>query len=77
MQLGISSYTYTWAVGVPDSLPPKRLSACDLIDKASSLGLSLVQIADFFGLKYSFMISIVMYIYVLYFAFRNVKRKSL
>jgi sugar phosphate isomerase/epimerase len=46
MQLGISSYTYTWAVGVPGSMPPKPLSACDLIDKASSPGLSVVQIAD-------------------------------
>ena len=46
MQLGLSSYTYTWAVGVPGSLPEKPLSAFDLVNKASASGLSLVQIAD-------------------------------
>jgi sugar phosphate isomerase/epimerase len=46
MQLGISSYTYTWAVGVPGSMPPKPLSAYDLIDKAFNFGLRAVQIAD-------------------------------
>jgi sugar phosphate isomerase/epimerase len=46
MLLGISSYTYTWAVGVPGSLPPKQLSAFDLVDKADESGLKLVQIAD-------------------------------
>ncbi len=46
MQLGISSYTYTWATGVPGSLPAKPMSAFDLIDKAVSEGLKLVQIAD-------------------------------
>lgn len=46
MQLGISSYTYTWGVGVPGSLPPNPLSAKDLVDKAFYSGLKLVQIAD-------------------------------
>ena len=46
MLIGISSYTYTWAVGVPGSLPEKQLSAYDLADKAAELGLKLVQIAD-------------------------------
>ena len=46
MQLGLSSYTYTWAVGVPGSLPAKQLSAFDLTDKAAEAGLKLVQIAD-------------------------------
>lgn len=46
MQLGISSYTYTWAVGVPGSHPPAALSAYDLVDKAGANGLKLVQIAD-------------------------------
>jgi sugar phosphate isomerase/epimerase len=46
MQLGISSYTFTWAVGVPGSLPPKPYSAYDLIDKASASVVNLVQIAD-------------------------------
>jgi 3-oxoisoapionate decarboxylase len=46
MQLGISSYSYTWAVGVPGSMPAKPLSAYDLIDKAFNFGLRVVQIAD-------------------------------
>ena len=52
MKLGISSYTYTWAVGVPGSLPARSLSATDLIDKASSLRINLVQIADNLPLEY-------------------------
>ena len=46
MQLGLGSYTYTWAVGVPGSLPTKPYSVYDLIEKASSSGVNLVQIAD-------------------------------
>lgn len=46
MQPGISSYTYTWTVGVPGSMPEKPLSAFGLIDKAHLSGLNLVQIAD-------------------------------
>jgi len=46
MKLGISSYTYTWAVGVPGALPPEPLTAYGLIDKTASTGLELVQIAD-------------------------------
>ncbi len=46
MQLGISSYTYTWAVGVPGSIPANPLSAYGLIDKASEFSVSIVQIAD-------------------------------
>jgi 3-oxoisoapionate decarboxylase len=46
MNLGISSYTYTWAVGVAGSIPVNPLSAFDLVDRTSSSGLGLVQIAD-------------------------------
>lgn len=46
MKLGISSYTYTWAVGVPGSMPKKPLTAYDLIDKTITAGLGLVQVAD-------------------------------
>jgi len=46
MRLGISSYTYTWAVGVPGSRPPTPLTAFDLLDRAASLGVSVVQICD-------------------------------
>lgn len=53
MKLGISSYTYTWAIGVPGSAPVNPLSAFDLIDRASSAGLGLVQIADNLPLEIS------------------------
>jgi len=46
MRLGISSYTYTWAVGVPGSMPQESLTSYDLIDKTAGAGLGLVQIAD-------------------------------
>ncbi len=46
MRLGISSYTYTWAVGVPGWVPPQPLSAYDLVDRAMAYGIKLVQIAD-------------------------------
>lgn len=46
MILGISSYTYTWAVGVPGHFPPQRLTETGLLDKAKDNGINLVQIAD-------------------------------
>ncbi len=46
MQLGIGSYTYTWAVGVGGSLPVGPLTALGLLNKAAELGVNLVQICD-------------------------------
>ncbi|MEA3408296.1 MAG: sugar phosphate isomerase/epimerase family protein [Chloroflexota bacterium] len=47
MRLGISSYTYTWAIGVPGHpRPPEPLGAMGLLDKAAALSVDLVQIAD-------------------------------
>jgi sugar phosphate isomerase/epimerase len=46
MKLGISSYTYTWAIGIPGSIPEDPLSICGLLEKAYSSGIKLVQIAD-------------------------------
>lgn len=46
MRLGISSYTYTWAVGVPGQPPERPMSALDLLDKASQLGVRVLQVAD-------------------------------
>jgi sugar phosphate isomerase/epimerase len=47
MQLGISSYTFVWAIGVPGyPLPPEPLTAIGLLDRAAGLGVDLVQIAD-------------------------------
>jgi sugar phosphate isomerase/epimerase len=46
MRLGIGSYTYTWAVGVPGHFPERPLRVLDLLDRAAELGVHLVQIAD-------------------------------
>jgi sugar phosphate isomerase/epimerase len=47
VRLGISSYTFVWAVGVPGFTPPPNpLTALDLIDIAVGLGIGVVQIAD-------------------------------
>lgn len=47
MRLGIGSYTYVWAVGVPGYPPPPwPLTAEKLLAKAAALGVRVVQIAD-------------------------------
>lgn len=46
MRLGLGSYTYTWAVGVPGHAPEKAMAAGDLVKKANAAGLRCVQIAD-------------------------------
>jgi 3-oxoisoapionate decarboxylase len=46
VRLGISSYTYTWAVGVPGQAPARPLTAPDLVRLAAAAGLRCAQIAD-------------------------------
>jgi 3-oxoisoapionate decarboxylase len=46
VRLGIGSYTYTWAVGVPGQVPASPLTAAGLVHRAAAAGLSCVQIAD-------------------------------
>lgn len=46
MKLGIGSYTYTWAVGVPGHPPPRPLGARPLLDRAVELGARVVQYCD-------------------------------
>ena len=46
MILGISSYSFTWAVGVPGHIPPSPLTELEVLGKAKELGVKLVQIAD-------------------------------
>jgi sugar phosphate isomerase/epimerase len=43
---GISSYTYTWAIGVPGKEPKKPMTIFKLIDKAVEFGVQVVQVAD-------------------------------
>ncbi|MHA6483439.1 sugar phosphate isomerase/epimerase family protein [Paenibacillus sp. strain BS8-2] len=47
MKLGLSSYTLTWSIGVPNyDKPLHPLSGIGLIERAAKEGLGLVQIAD-------------------------------
>jgi 3-oxoisoapionate decarboxylase len=46
MRLGISTYTYTWAIGVPGKEPEKRIDAKALLQKAIDIGVHCVQFAD-------------------------------
>lgn len=46
MEAGISSYTFTWAIGVPGQEPLQRMSVFDLIRKAAGFQMPVVQIAD-------------------------------
>jgi len=46
MKLGIGSYTYPWAVGVPGYPCPQPMGALDLLEKARELGVRIVQICD-------------------------------
>lgn len=47
MRLGIGSYTYAWAVGVPRAArTAKPMTSEDLVAQAQDLGVSVVQICD-------------------------------
>ena len=46
MRLGVGSYTFTWAVGVPGHEPDAPLTATALLLKAKKLTVGVVQFAD-------------------------------
>jgi len=47
MRLGISSWTYPWAIGISGFEPPSRpLTLANLLERASALKVGVVQIAD-------------------------------
>jgi sugar phosphate isomerase/epimerase len=46
MRLGISSWTYPWAIGVNGFTPPQPLTVAGLLGRASALKVGVVQIAD-------------------------------
>jgi len=46
MRLGFSSYAYRWAVGTSDFQPSHPLDGLGLLDKASKLGVEVVQLCD-------------------------------
>lgn len=46
MKLGVSTYTFAWAVGVPGATPEHPLGVEELIERAAQLGAEVLQIAD-------------------------------
>lgn len=46
MKLGISSYTYSWTVGVNGYPPPVPFTVMDLLDRAANMDVHVLQIAD-------------------------------
>jgi sugar phosphate isomerase/epimerase len=46
MRLGIGTYTFAWAIGVPGTMPARPMSAGDLLDTAARLGVRVVQFCD-------------------------------
>ncbi len=46
MILGLSSYTYGWAIGVPGHEPARPMNEQDLLDRAQRYGVKLVQVCD-------------------------------
>jgi sugar phosphate isomerase/epimerase len=46
VKLGISSYTYTWTIGIPGILPASSFTYKDLLGKANELDVELLQVAD-------------------------------
>ena len=43
MKLGIGTYTYMWAIGMPGSVPSAPMRPMDLLRRAHELGVNLVQ----------------------------------
>lgn len=46
MRIGLSSYTYTWAIGVPGYPPRRVLTLFELLERAGLLGVAVLQVAD-------------------------------
>src|SRR6187399_2118511 len=46
MRLGIGSYTFAWAIGVPGHPPAQPMTAFDLLEETARLGVRLVQVCD-------------------------------
>jgi 3-oxoisoapionate decarboxylase len=46
MKLGVGSYAFAWAIGVPGHPPARPLDAFGFLERAAGLGVRLVQICD-------------------------------
>src|SRR3990172_5382970 len=51
MLVGISTFTYTWAFGVPGSIPAIPMTLNKLIDKAVEFKADCIQVADNYPLQ--------------------------
>ena len=45
-RLGISTFCYPYAVGVPGFAPQRPMTACELVDRAADLHVPVLQIGD-------------------------------
>lgn len=46
MKLGIGTYAYAWAIGVPGYMPATPMTAPAFLDRVAALGVHVAQIAD-------------------------------
>jgi 3-oxoisoapionate decarboxylase len=46
VRVGLSSYTYTWAIGVAGHQPEEPMALVQLVDRAGALGVDVLQVAD-------------------------------
>ncbi len=46
MQFGLSTYTYSWSIGVLGKEPPERMDAAGLLNIAVQKGIKCIQVAD-------------------------------
>ena len=46
MQLGLGTYAYAWAIGIPGYAPPNPMDVFAFVERATEQGLGVVQIAD-------------------------------
>lgn len=46
MRLGLGSYAYAWAIGVPAHPPARPMTSFDLLEEAARLQVGLVQLCD-------------------------------
>lgn len=45
-RLGIGTYAYAWAIGVPGYMPQRPMTGIQFLDRCVALGVNLVQIGD-------------------------------
>jgi len=46
VKLGISTYAYSWSIGIPGNIPAEPMDSFTFLECAASLGIRVVQIAD-------------------------------